>query len=40
MDRTYTDPGTTASDNAASALTKDTTGTVDMGLHWNLYPRH
>jgi len=28
----YTDPGTTASDNAASAMTKATTGTVDMGL--------
>ena len=28
----YTDPGAAATDNAASALTKDTTGTVDMGL--------
>ena len=28
----YSDPGTTASDNAASAMTKETTGTVDMGL--------
>ena len=29
---TYTDPGTTATDNAASAMTKATSGTVDMGL--------
>ena len=28
----YTDPGAAATDNAASALTKETTGTVDMGL--------
>ena len=28
----YSDPGTTASDNAASAMTKETTGTVDKGL--------
>ena len=28
----YSDPGTTASDNAASAMTKDTDGTVDMGI--------
>ena len=28
----YVDPGTTATDNAASAMTKTTTGTVDMGL--------
>ena len=28
----YTDPGTTATDNAASAMTKATSGTVDMGL--------
>ena len=28
----YTDPGAAATDNAASALTKDTVGTVDMGL--------
>ena len=28
----YTDPGASATDNAASALTKDTDGTVDMGL--------
>jgi len=28
----YVDPGTTATDNAASAMTKTTVGTVDMGL--------
>ena len=28
----YSDPGTTATDNAASAMTKATSGTVDMGL--------
>ena len=28
----YVDPGTTATDNAASAMTKATSGTVDMGL--------